>query len=125
MLIAEVNIADNSNSTLVPALSAAALGHANPKIKEETLNWLKEAVQSEKKDSLGKLAQALLPAAAKCAEEATPSLREAALAFFVGFTIKVGISYERAAFIDVCAPIFRFQRMYGSHLKLQYSGHTV
>jgi hypothetical protein len=68
---------------------AAALGHANPKVKEETLGWLKAEVGFEAKPALSKLAPQLLPPAAKCAEEAVPSLREAALAFMVAFAVKV------------------------------------
>lgn len=68
---------------------AAALGHANPKVKEDTLTWLREEVVRELKPALSKLAPLLLPAAAKAAEEAAPSLREAAMGFMVAFAIKV------------------------------------
>ncbi|KAL6753732.1 armadillo-type protein [Haematococcus lacustris] len=67
-----------------------ALGHSNPKVKEETLVWLTSEVGAEAKPALSKLAPLLLAPAAKCAEEATPSLREAALRFMVTFATKFG-----------------------------------
>ncbi|GFH15506.1 protein MOR1 [Haematococcus lacustris] len=68
----------------------AALGHSNPKVKEETLVWLTSEIGAEAKPALNKLAPLLLAPAAKCAEEATPSLREAALRFMVTFATKFG-----------------------------------
>lgn len=65
------------------------MGHTNPKVKEDTVNWLREAVKQEAKPNLSKLAPQLLPAAAKCAEEATPSLREAAMSFMAAYAVKV------------------------------------
>lgn len=79
----------------------AALGHANPKVKEDTLTWLKEEVVRELKPALSKLAPLLLPAAAKAAEEAAPSLREAAMGFMVAFAIKVGIGAQLIVFCSV------------------------
>ena len=58
-------------------------------MKEEALAWLAGEVGSEEKPALSKLAPVLLPPAAKCAEEAQPSLREAAVGFLVAFAIKV------------------------------------
>ncbi len=73
----------------------AALSSASPKVKEDTLGWLREAVGREGKPALTKLAPVLLPPAAKCAEEAAPSLREAAMSFMVAFAIKVSAACAR------------------------------
>ena len=70
-------------------LTTGGLGHASPKVKEETLGWLRTAVCEEAKAALSKLAPLLLQPASKCAEEAFPSTREAALAFMVAFAIQV------------------------------------
>eukprot|EP00798_Chlamydomonas_sp_ICE-L_P001437 gene1437-32811_t len=70
---------------------SGAMGHVTPKVREETLAWLAIEVGVEKeKEGLAKLAPALLPAAAKCAEDAAPSTREAAMSFLVAFAVKVG-----------------------------------
>ena len=58
-------------------------------MKEELLAWLRNSVCNEDKAALSKLAPLLLQPAAKCAEEAAPSTREAALAFMVAFAIQV------------------------------------
>lgn len=79
----------DSTLRLVARTPAGGLGHANPKVKEETLGWLRVAVCEEPKQTLSKLAPLLLQPASKCAEEAAPSLREAALAFMVAFAIQV------------------------------------
>ena len=74
-----------------PGLTGA-LGHTNPKVKEDLLNWLKEEVSSSPKAGkaiLPKLAPAILPQAAKCAEDAVPSIREAAVGFLSGFAARV------------------------------------
>ncbi len=54
--------------------------------------WLRAAaqqVQREPKPQLTKLAPVLMPPAVKCAEDALPSLREAAMAFMVAFAARV------------------------------------
>lgn len=69
-----------------------ALGHTNPKVKEDLLNWLKEEITSSpraNKAILPKLAPAILPQAAKCAEDAVPAVREAAIGFLSGFAARV------------------------------------
>jgi cytoskeleton-associated protein 5 len=58
-------------------------------VKEELLTWLTAEIGSEAKGGLSKLAPLLLPPAVKCAEEAAPSLREAAVGFLVAFALKV------------------------------------
>ena len=71
---------------------SGALGHTNPKVREDLLTWLKEEVRSSSKASkaiLPKLAPAILPNAAKCAEDAVPSVREAAVGFLSGFAARV------------------------------------
>lgn len=70
-------------------INAAAISHANPKVKEDSLAWLAGEVSAEAKPALSKLAPILLPPAAKCAEEASPALREAAVSFLVAFAHKV------------------------------------
>ncbi|KAG2491479.1 hypothetical protein HYH03_010264 [Edaphochlamys debaryana] len=67
-----------------------AMGHANPKVKEDTYKWLGEAVKTESKPNLKQLVAPLMGAAAKGAEEATPALREAALTFMANFTVRFG-----------------------------------
>ena len=79
-------------STELLSRLSGALGHANPKVKEETLSWLQAEIAAEAKPALSKLAPLLLPPAAKCAEEATPSLREAAVGFMVAFALKARCS---------------------------------
>ncbi|KAG1659479.1 hypothetical protein FOA52_005506 [Chlamydomonas sp. UWO 241] len=69
-----------------------ALSHVSPKVKEDTLKWLAEELPLEPKASLPKLAGPLLPLAAKCAAEAAPGLREAAVAFLVAFSLQSGSS---------------------------------
>ena len=76
-----------------------ALGHTNPKVKEDLLNWLKEEVTSSTRASkaiLPKLAPSILPQAAKCAEDAVPSIREAAVGFLSGFAARVRSTAHRA-----------------------------
>eukprot|EP00983_Pelagomonas_calceolata_P131435 1161776-Pelagomonas_calceolata.AAC.3 len=82
------------------------LSHASPKVKEETLGWLRTAVCEEPKPTLSKLAPLLLQPASKCAEEATPSLREAALAFMVAFAIQAP-----GTFCHLCSEGQHFQAM--------------
>lgn len=64
-------------------------------MREETLRWLTQALPAkETKATATKLASgagsALLQAAAKCADDAAPSLREAALGFLAAFARKCG-----------------------------------
>ncbi|KAG2440105.1 hypothetical protein HXX76_004219 [Chlamydomonas incerta] len=67
-----------------------AMGHANPKVKEDTYKWLTEVIKQEPKANLKGLVPALMGAAAKGAEEAAPALREAAQGFMVAFTVRFG-----------------------------------
>ncbi|EFJ44246.1 microtubule organizing protein mora [Volvox carteri f. nagariensis] len=67
-----------------------AMGHANPKVKEDTYKWLTGAVPQEPKANLKQLVAPLMGAAAKGAEEATPALREAAMGFMAAFTVRFG-----------------------------------
>eukprot|EP00198_Chlamydomonas_reinhardtii_P006227 XP_001695563.1 microtubule associated protein [Chlamydomonas reinhardtii] len=67
-----------------------AMGHANPKVKEDTYKWLTEAIKQEPKANLKGLVPTLMGAAAKGAEEAAPALREAAQGFMVAFTVRFG-----------------------------------
>ena len=73
----------------VPPLPAAAVGHANPKVREDTLQWLAQAIRREAKQNLKALVPTLLSAASKCADEATPAMREAAMGFMAAFAAKV------------------------------------
>ncbi|GLC42611.1 hypothetical protein PLESTB_001118900 [Pleodorina starrii] len=67
-----------------------AMGHANPKVKEDTYKWLTGAVSQEPKANLKQLVAPLMGAAAKGAEEAAPALREAAMGFMAAFTVRFG-----------------------------------
>lgn len=69
---------------------AAALGHQHPKVKELALQWLVDSVKGrETKATIPKLAPALLPAIAKCAEDAVPGIREGGFTLMVSFAVKV------------------------------------
>jgi cytoskeleton-associated protein 5 len=68
---------------------AAALGHQNPKVKESALLWLADCVPRETKAGVAKLQPGVLPAAAKCTDEGSPSIREAAFAFLAAAALKV------------------------------------
>lgn len=50
----------------MPSSHAGGLAHASPKVKEETLAWLRGAVEGLAKPVLAKLVTVLLPPAAKC-----------------------------------------------------------
>ncbi|PNH12606.1 Protein MOR1 [Tetrabaena socialis] len=67
-----------------------AMGHANPKVKEDTYKWLAVAVSQEGKANMKQLVAPLMGIAAKGAEEALPALREAAMAFMAAFTVRFG-----------------------------------
>ncbi|GIL58886.1 hypothetical protein Vafri_13702 [Volvox africanus] len=67
-----------------------AMGHANPKVKEDTYKWLAAAINQEPKPNLKQLVAPLMGAAAKGAEEALPALREAAMGFMAAFTVRFG-----------------------------------
>lgn len=69
---------------------AAALAHQNPKVKEGTLTWLTACMARETKAGVAKLMPVVMPAAAKRTDEGAPSIREAAYAFLVQATLKVG-----------------------------------
>ncbi|GAX77872.1 hypothetical protein CEUSTIGMA_g5314.t1 [Chlamydomonas eustigma] len=69
---------------------AGGLCHSNPKVKEDVLTWLTAEISSEAKGGISKLGPLLIPPAVKCAEEAAPSLREAAVGFLVAFALKAG-----------------------------------
>ncbi|KAJ9516595.1 hypothetical protein QJQ45_015220 [Haematococcus lacustris] len=98
-----------------------ALGHSNPKVKEETLVLLTSEVGAEAKPALSKLAPLLLAPAAKCAEEATPSLREAALRFMVTFATKPpGQVLQPGSECGQCQDVFLFLVMF-----LQFGNFVV
>ncbi|KXZ46795.1 TOG1 protein [Gonium pectorale] len=67
-----------------------AMGHANPKVKEDTYKWLTTAITQEPKANMKQLVAPLMGAAAKGAEEAQPALREAAMSFMAAFTVRFG-----------------------------------
>jgi hypothetical protein len=70
--------------------AVAALSHQHPKVKELTLQWLCESVNArETKPTIIKLAPLLLPAVAKCAEDAVPGIREGGFTLMVTFAVKV------------------------------------
>ncbi|KAG1675584.1 hypothetical protein FOA52_014172 [Chlamydomonas sp. UWO 241] len=64
-----------------------ALKDPIPKVKEESLTWLRLALSREAKSALPKLAPLLLPHAAAAAAEAAPSLRNAAVGLLVEFAL--------------------------------------
>jgi hypothetical protein len=57
-------------------------------VKESTLVWLAECVPRETKAGVAKLQPGVLPAAAKCADDGSPAIREAAFAFLAAAAIK-------------------------------------
>lgn len=59
-------------------------------VKESTLLWLAECTPRETKAGITKLQPGVLPAAAKCTDEGSPAIREAAFAFLAAAAIKVG-----------------------------------
>jgi len=69
----------------------AALGHANPKVREGALAWLSACVGAEAKGAVSKLGAAgVLAAAARCAEDGAPATREAALGFLAAAARRAG-----------------------------------
>lgn len=68
---------------------AGALGHANPKVRQQTLEWLKICTASEPKDNLKQVQAQLTPVTAKLADDSSPAIREAALAVLLEFCLKV------------------------------------
>lgn len=59
-------------------------------MKELALQWLVDSVNArETKATVPKLAPALLPAIAKCAEDAVPGIREGGFTLMVSFAVKV------------------------------------
>lgn len=84
---------------------AAALAHQNPKVKESTLTWLTACVTRETKQAVSKLMPVVMPAAAKCTDDGSPAIREAAFGFLVQATLKVGQLMATAASIaPLCRP---------------------
>lgn len=72
---------------------AVALSHANPKVRQQTLEWLKTCVASESKDSLKQVQSQITPGAAKLTDDSLPAIREAALAVLLEFCLKVTDGY--------------------------------
>jgi hypothetical protein len=68
---------------------AARLPRPHTQVKEGTLAWLTGCVVRETKAGVVKLVPAVIPAAAKCAEDGSPAIREAALAFLVQAALRV------------------------------------
>ncbi|GMH42322.1 hypothetical protein BSKO_10241 [Bryopsis sp. KO-2023] len=66
----------------------ATLEINNPKIRGDTLAWLKKCAAFENKDTLNKVQAQLVPAVAKLADDATPAVRENALGVLVEFCLK-------------------------------------
>lgn len=58
-------------------------------VKESTLTWLAECMPRETKAGVAKLQPGVLPAAAKCTDEGSPVIREAAFAFLAAAAVKV------------------------------------
>uniref|UniRef100_A0A061RZH6 Cytoskeleton-associated protein 5 n=1 Tax=Tetraselmis sp. GSL018 TaxID=582737 RepID=A0A061RZH6_9CHLO len=68
----------------------AALSHTNPKVKQETLKFLVQTIKSRDEPFVKRLHKGLLPLLAKCVEEPTPALREAAMACLAEVAAKAG-----------------------------------
>jgi cytoskeleton-associated protein 5 len=70
---------------------AAALTHANPKVREGALAWLAACMAREPKGAVSKLGAAgVLAAAGKCADDGSPAIREAALGFLAAAARRAG-----------------------------------
>jgi cytoskeleton-associated protein 5 len=70
--------------------TVAALKHNNPKVRQETLKFLLEAIRTKDDAHAKKLQAPLLPTLAKAADEPTPALRDAAMLVLAEFAAKAG-----------------------------------
>ncbi|CAD7700615.1 unnamed protein product [Ostreobium quekettii] len=67
----------------------AALGHNNPKVKQETLDWLKGCIDTSTKQEMSKVLGTIIPAVTKAANDPTPAIREKAFAALCSLSTKV------------------------------------
>lgn len=68
---------------------AGALGHANPKVRQQTLEWLQICTSSEPKEGLKPIQAQIVNSVAKLADDPTPAIREAALSVLLELCLKV------------------------------------